>query len=131
MRPHRRNCTTHTPTLTIAGTAFDTSGIASVTVNCEPATGTRDWSANVTLSEGENTITVIATDGEGLTTTKTVTVRGDLNGDGHLTPADAAIALRMAVRGEYADAADVSGDGRVTSLDALLMLQAAADGVET
>ena len=51
--------------------------------------------------------------------------KGDLNSDGSLTPADAAIALRMAVRGEYADAADVSGDGCVTSLDALMILQAA------
>jgi hypothetical protein len=54
------------------------------------------------------------------------TVIGDLDGDDRITSADAAIALRMAVRGEYADAADVSGDGRVTSLDALMILQAAA-----
>jgi hypothetical protein len=68
------NTPTHTPTITIAGTASDTSGIASVTVNGEPANGTLDWSANVTLVKGENTIPVVATDGEGLTTTKTVTV---------------------------------------------------------
>jgi len=43
-------------------------------VNGEPANGTLDWSANVTLIEGENTITVVATDGAGLNTTKTVTV---------------------------------------------------------
>ena len=126
--------TTRPPTITIAGTASDASGIASVTVNGEPANGTLDWSANVTLAEGENIITVIATDREGLTTPATVTVRyeplrGDLNGDHEITPADAAIALRMAVRGEYADAADVSRDGRVTSLDALMLLQAAADAI--
>ena len=56
--------------------------------------------------------------------------KGDLNSDGILTPADAAIALRMAVRGEYADAADVSRDGRVTSLDALMIMQAAAEKIE-
>jgi hypothetical protein len=39
---------------------------------------------------------------------------------------NAAIVLRMAVRGEYADAADASGDGKVTSLDALILLQAGA-----
>jgi hypothetical protein len=123
---------TRTPTITIAGTASDASGIASVTVNDEPANGTLDWSANVTLSEGENTITVVATDGEGLTTTETVTVRyeplrGDLNHDGTLTPADAAIALQIAVGSRPFDTtADVSGDGKVTSLDALMIVQAAA-----
>ena len=57
-------------------------------------------------------------------------VKGDLNGDGTLTPADAAIALRLAVTGAHDDAADVSGDGSVTSLDALMILQAAAEMVE-
>ncbi len=57
-------------------------------------------------------------------------VKGDLNGDGTLTPADAAIALRLAATGAHDDAADVSGDGAVTSLDALMILQAAADMVE-
>ncbi len=51
-------------------------------------------------------------------------------GDGNVAPADAAIALRMAVRGEYADAADVSRYGRVTSLDALMLLQAAGRAIE-
>ena len=105
-------------------------------MNGEPANGTLDWSANVTLMEGENTITVIATDGEGLTTTAAVTVRyellrGDLNHDHKITPADAAIALCLAAGGSAScdattlAAADVSGDNRVTSLDALMILQAA------
>jgi hypothetical protein len=51
---------------------------------------------------------------------------GDLNRDGRITPADAAIALRMTVSGEYDDIADIDGDGRITSLDALMILQAAA-----
>ena len=130
------NTTTHIPTITIAGTASDASGIASVTVNDEPANGTLNWSANVTLLEGENTIPVVATDGEGLTTTAAVTVRyeplcGDLNSDGTLTSADAAIALCLAAGGSAScdattlAAADVSGDNRVTSLDALMILQAA------
>ena len=51
---------------------------------------------------------------------------GDLNSDGKVTPADAVIALGMAVRGEYSEEADMSGDHAVTSLDALLILQAAA-----
>ena len=57
-------------------------------------------------------------------------VKGDLNGDGDLTPADAAIALRLAATGAHDDAADVSGDGQTTSLDALMILQAAAGMVE-
>ena len=48
---------------------------------------------------------------------------GDVNGDGRITPADAAIALQMAVRGEYSKMADVSCDNSVTSLDALMILQ--------
>ena len=52
--------------------------------------------------------------------------KGDLNGDGRLTPADAAIALRIAASGGWDANADVSGDGSVTSLDALMILQAAA-----
>ena len=49
--------------------------------------------------------------------------KGDLNGDDQITSADAAIALGMAVRGEYNPTADVNGDGSVTSLDALMILQ--------
>ena len=51
---------------------------------------------------------------------------GDLNGDGMVTPADAVIALGLAVRGEYSEEADLSGDHKVTSLDALMILQVAA-----
>lgn len=57
-------------------------------------------------------------------------VKGDLNGDGILTPADAAIALHLVATGAHDDATDVSGDGQVTSLDALMILQAAAGMVE-
>lgn len=55
--------------------------------------------------------------------------KGDLNGDGVITPADAAIVLQIVVRGEYSADADVSGDHRITSLDALTILQAAAEEV--
>jgi len=50
---------------------------------------------------------------------------GDVNGDGRITPADAGIALQMAVCGEYDPLADVDYDDSVTSLDALMILQAA------
>jgi len=71
------NTTTHTSTITITGTASVVSGIASVTVNGALANGAEDWNTwneEVTLSEGENTITVIATDKTGGSTTKTVIV---------------------------------------------------------
>jgi hypothetical protein len=61
--------------------------------------------------------------------TVTPSQKGDLNGDGEITPADAAIALQLVVSGEYHHAADVSGDGQVTSLDALMILQAAAGAI--
>jgi nitrous oxidase accessory protein NosD len=63
------------------------------------------------------------------TTAPMISVRGDLNSDGILTPADAAIALQLAATGAQDPAADVSGDGCVTSLDALMILQAAADNI--
>ncbi|RLB66156.1 MAG: hypothetical protein DRH04_09785 [Deltaproteobacteria bacterium] len=56
--------------------------------------------------------------------------KGDLNGDGNITLADAVIALEIAASGEYGAAADVSRDGQVTSLDALMILQVAAGNIE-
>jgi hypothetical protein len=58
------------------------------------------------------------------------TIKGDLNGDGYITAADAAIALRIAVSGEYVPEADIDGNGCVTSLDALMIMQAAAGRIE-
>jgi len=57
-------------------------------------------------------------------------IMGDLNRDGKIAPADAAIALELAARGEWDSAADVNCDGRVTALDALTILQAAAGNIE-
>jgi hypothetical protein len=54
---------------------------------------------------------------------------GDLNGDNNITPADAMIALQLAVSGEWDANADVSDDDRITSLDALMILQAAAGAI--
>ena len=61
--------------------------------------------------------------------------KGDLNDDGSISPADAAIAIVIAAGGSAScdpatfAAADVSGDKRVTSLDALTILQAAAGAI--
>ncbi|MBA1341986.1 MAG: hypothetical protein C5S52_00050 [ANME-2 cluster archaeon] len=57
-------------------------------------------------------------------------VTGDLNGDGKLTPADAVIALDIAVSGDYDKNADVNDDGAVNSLDVLMILQAAASSIK-
>jgi hypothetical protein len=51
--------------------------------------------------------------------------KGDLNSDGILTPADAAIALQLAASGGWNANADLDDDDSVTSLDALMILQAA------
>ncbi|KAF5414572.1 MAG: hypothetical protein C5S48_08330 [Candidatus Methanogaster sp.] len=56
-------------------------------------------------------------------------VRGDLNHDDQITPADAAIALQLAASGGWDPAADVDGDRRITSLDALMILQAAGGAI--
>ena len=53
-------------------------------------------------------------------------VTGDLNGDGMIPLADAAIALQIAVGSRpFDDAADVSGNGSVTSLDTLMVMRMA------
>jgi hypothetical protein len=57
--------------------------------------------------------------------------RGDLNNDGKITPADAAIALTIAANGGWDSTADVSGDKRITSLDALMILKVASGAAWT
>jgi hypothetical protein len=87
------------------------------------------YAANITITSNdpdENPVTIPVR----LTVTSTPAQKGDLNHDGTLTPADAAIALRIAATGAQNPAADVSGDDRVTALDALMILQAAAGRIE-
>ncbi|MHC1574330.1 MAG: S-layer protein domain-containing protein [Candidatus Methanogasteraceae archaeon] len=61
--------------------------------------------------------------------------KGDLNGDGRITPADSAIVLQLAAGGSAScdpatfAAADVSDDNRVTSLDALMIMRLAAGAI--
>ena len=56
-------------------------------------------------------------------------LKGDLNDDDQITPADAAIALQIVASGGWDPATDIDGDRRITSLDALMILQAAAGGI--
>ncbi|MBR5769129.1 MAG: bacterial Ig-like domain-containing protein, partial [Clostridia bacterium] len=82
---------------------------------------------------GEHTITVSA---GGFTATFTVTVtkgvkRGDADGDGEITVADALVALRIAAKlrdstPELLAVCDVDGDGEITVADALKILRVAA-----
>jgi hypothetical protein len=53
--------------------------------------------------------------------------QSDVNGDGEINSADAAVALQMAVCGEYNTIADVNQDNSITSLDALMILQVAEE----
>ena len=60
-----------------------------------------------------------------------ITVRGDLNGDGRLTPADSTVALRSyaglnQVTNEVGLAGDVNKDGRITPADSTVILRAYA-----
>ena len=88
---------------------------------------------NVTSPDGssniiEHTVTQAEVDAGGFEyniTLEPLRPSGDVNGDGETSSADAAIALRMAVCGDYNPAADVNHDGSVTSLDALMIMQAA------
>ena len=76
----------------------------------------------------EHTVTQGEVDAGGFEYNVTLESRpsGDVNGDGKITSADAAIALRIAVYGGgYDPVADVNDDGSVTSLDALMIAQAA------
>ena len=81
-------------------------------------------------SAGNYIVTLTVTDDYGATGTETKTVIvtltvsliGDLNHDGILTPADAAIVLQIAACGGWDPAADMNSDDCITSLDALMIL---------
>jgi len=94
-------------------------------------------SFETSFGTGTHTITLIITDVAGASVSERVRVevgirlRGDVNGDGVITSADAVIVSGMAVRGEWSPAADVNSDGTVTSLDVLMILRAAADAVDS
>ena len=89
------------------------------------------------LSAGTYAVMLEVTDDGKRTETKTIDVqyreqptREDVNDDGCITPADATIALEIAVGSrQFDDAADMNRDGTVTSLDALVILQAAVGGI--
>ena len=74
------NLNTNSPTITVSGTTNDiTSSPVTLTVNGQDVTvnSNGSFSTTVNLSTGENTITVVATDGAGKSTTVTRTVYYD------------------------------------------------------
>lgn len=70
------NATLSSPEVTVSGSASSVAGIESVTVNGTTATVglSGGFSTPLTLPVGSNTITVVATDADGLTTTQTASV---------------------------------------------------------
>ena len=138
----------NTPNVTVTGFATDDVGIVGMEYehccegSCGGGYGHINASTNVSinwtvyLQNGTNTMRVTAVDEAGNSGNASVTViydslRGDLNSDGALTPADALICLQIAAGSRPFDlAADVSGDGMVTSVDALMILQAATGSIE-
>ena len=117
---------------------MDQVGIGATTINLAAVTlrgdaqGNTDIIATVTKMDDDSGYPINPTTDAGYLNVGHAQTRGDLNSDGVLTPADAAIALQIATGGSTScDAAmlervDVSRDGQVTSLDALMILQAAA-----
>nr|QNO44392.1 hypothetical protein DGMLNGLO_00004 [Methanosarcinales archaeon ANME-2c ERB4] len=94
-------------------------------------TGTDAMITHSYATEGYYVVSLTVTDDKGAAgqVSRMISVtapRGDLNHDGVVTSADAAIVLEMAARGEWSQGADVDGDDVVTSLDALMVI---GDGV--
>jgi hypothetical protein len=68
--------TTSTPNVTVTGSASDGVQLSSLTVNGAPVSvaGDGSWSRALTLTTGANTITAVATNSDGLTTQRQITV---------------------------------------------------------
>jgi hypothetical protein len=68
--------TTSTPNVTVTGSASDGVQLSSLTVDGAPVSvaGGGSWSHALTLATGANTITAVATNSDGLTTQRQITV---------------------------------------------------------
>jgi len=89
--------------ITVIGTARHSTGIANVTVNGISANGTTNWSANISLTIGVNTIRAAAIDNIGNTAIQTINItyfsnlKGDLNGNNKIDIGDAAMVASMVI----------------------------------
>jgi hypothetical protein len=115
------NSTVSSPDMVVTGTVNDPS-ITVVKVNGADVSVTGgSFSKSITLSEGDNVITVIATDGAGNASQKIVTVTfllGDVNADGVVNAADvSSVKDQLLGRAVFSQAADLDGDGIITSVD--------------
>ncbi|KAF5414537.1 MAG: Subtilisin-like serine protease [Candidatus Methanogaster sp.] len=97
-----------------------TDNTSTLKIVTSASTPPGNYALTITGTVGEKTQDIQAT------LHVTTALRGDVNHDGAITSADAAIALGMVAHGEWNADADISGDGQVTSLDALMILQVAA-----
>ena len=68
--------TSNSPNITVSGTASDSAGLASFKLNGQDVSVASDgsWSAPVVLSSGANRITALATDVDGITGQRQITV---------------------------------------------------------
>ncbi|KAF5415367.1 MAG: hypothetical protein C5S48_06095 [Candidatus Methanogaster sp.] len=109
------NGTVYTDSQTTINVTFSTTGLPS-----------GEYSANITITSNdldENQVVIP------VRLNVIPSQNGDLNHDSEITPADAVIALRIAVDDGHASEADVDGNGCVNVLDALMIMQAAAGAI--
>ena len=117
------------------GMVYTTANYGSGTIyGFDADDGTLAWSydtgnwnmAQPSVSDG---ILFVGSDTGYLYAFSDLVIKGDLNRDSEVTPADALIALQMTVGAvPPIDEADMNGDCRVTSLDALMIVQNAISG---
>jgi hypothetical protein len=116
---------------TLTGTASDSSGVSSLTVNGQPAitgNGFVDWSLPVTLQAGVNNFTIVASDGVLPLNVQTVNhvvtllpAVGDGDGDGLPDAWETLYGLDPAnATGANGALGDPDGDGRITLLELAL-----------
>jgi hypothetical protein len=75
-----------TPNVTVTGSASDGVQLSSLTVNGAPVSvaGDGSWARALTLATGANTITAVATNSDGLTTQRQITVNYAPPGAAHM-----------------------------------------------
>ena len=120
--------TVGTDTVTVEGTVTDNVEVAQLSINSTAVSFAADgsFSVNCALSEGENTIKIVAFDTAGnrtekdITVTYTTAIPGDLNNDGKVDLTD--LSMLMANWGTADPTADINGDGIVDLTDLSILM---------